>query len=296
MKRMLQVEKDRARKATDAYKTQHQSSKYTTSSSQHHYGPDSQQPDASPDELEQLCHEYFEREVQVTEEQGKAIEMATRQQTESLEWYLQRQLRITASNFGNITRRRNSTPVANTVKQLLYKRPFNAPSLHRGRMHEDDARKAYLHQMSGAVTTRCCLVIDHREPCLACSPDDIVTLATGEQGLVEYKCPYKATKESLTPQQAAVQLRGFCSTLSVDGQLQLKRTHARLLGDHWQALVPLRAMDTKEIKYRNNSGRSWLLGACLRIIEFYRQAVLPELVLPRYSNGQPIREPFDESA
>ena len=68
MKGTLQVEKDRARKATDVYKTQRQSSKYTTSSSQHHYGPDSQQPDASPDELERLCREYFEREVQVTEE------------------------------------------------------------------------------------------------------------------------------------------------------------------------------------------------------------------------------------
>ena len=111
------------------------------------------------------------------------------------------------------------------IEAMLYKRPFDAPSLCWGRMHEDDARKMYLHQMSGAVITRCGLVIYHREPCLACSPDDIVTLATGEQGLVEYKCSYKAVKESLTLQQAAVQLRGFCSTLSDDGQLQLKRMH-----------------------------------------------------------------------
>ena len=155
----------------------------------------------------------------MTEEQAKATEIATQQQTESPEWYLQCQLRITASNFGNITQCRNSTPVANTVKQLLYNRPFDAPSLRWGRMHEDDAHKAYLHHVAGAVTPQCDLVIDHRDPCLTCSPDDIVTLATGEQGLVEYKCPYKAAKESPTPQQKVVQLRGFCSTLNDNGQL-----------------------------------------------------------------------------
>ena len=239
----------------------------------------------------------------MTEEQAKAIEIATRQQTESPEWYLQRRLRITASNFSNITRRRTSTPVANTVKQLLYKRSFNAPSLRWGRLHEDDACKAYLHQMSGAVTTQSGLVIDHREPCLACSPDDIVTLANSEQGLVEYKCPYKAAKESLTPQQAAVQLRGFCSTLSDDGQLQLKHTHAyfyqvqgslAITGKPWCHFVQWTPKGLSIETIQADPG--FWVPARQRIIEFYRRAVLPELVLPRYSNGQPIREPFVESA
>ena len=44
------------------------------------------------------------------------------------------------------------------------------------------------------------LVIDTSDPTLACSPDDFVVLPTGEQGLVEYKCPYKAAKENLTPE------------------------------------------------------------------------------------------------
>ena len=63
-KRASQLEKDTTRKASDAYKAQRKSSKYTpSSSSQHHYGPNSQQPDASPDELDRLCHEYFDCEV-----------------------------------------------------------------------------------------------------------------------------------------------------------------------------------------------------------------------------------------
>ena len=168
-------------------------------------------------------------------------------------------------------------------------------------MHEDDARKMYLHQMSGAVITRCGLVIYHREPCLACSPDDIVTLATGEQGLVEYKCSYKAVKESLTLQQAAVQLRGFCSTLSDDGQLQLKRMHTYFyqvqgyLAITGKPLCHFVQWTPKGLSIETiQADPGFWVPACRRIIEFYRRAVLPELVLPRYSNGQPIREPFNE--
>ena len=61
-------------------------------------------------------------------------------------------------------------------------------------------------------TVKSGLVIDKWDSCLACSPDDIAILPSGEQGLVEYKCPYKAEKERLTPQQAAVQYKDFCST------------------------------------------------------------------------------------
>ena len=35
--------------------------------------------DASPDELNHLCHEYFNREVRVTEEQVRTIETPTQQ-------------------------------------------------------------------------------------------------------------------------------------------------------------------------------------------------------------------------
>ena len=86
-KRVSQLEKDTTRKASGAYKTQCNSSKYTfTSTSQHHYGPNLQQSDASLDELDRLCHEYFEREVRVTDEQIRTIEVATQQQSESPEW------------------------------------------------------------------------------------------------------------------------------------------------------------------------------------------------------------------
>ena len=65
------------------------------------------------------------------------------------------------------------------------------------------------------------LVIDQKDSCLACSPDNFVAYPTGELGLVEYKCPYKAAKENLTPEQAAAQLKD----LNSGGKLELKWTH-----------------------------------------------------------------------
>ena len=129
-RKVTQLEKDRDRKTTDQYKVQRKSSKYIkTPSLQHDYGPDSQQPDVTPEELDHLCCEFFEREVRVTIEQAQNIEEATKQQSGTPEWYHQRRLRLTASNYGRIARRRDTTPVANVIKSLLYSRPFDAPSL-----------------------------------------------------------------------------------------------------------------------------------------------------------------------
>jgi len=116
------------------------------------------------------------------------------------------------------------------IKSLLYSRPFDAPSLRWGRTHEDDARKAYIQDMAArgehVELLQSGLVIDQRDPCLACSPDNFVRLPSGEVGLVEHKCPHKAAKDCLTPEQAAATLKGFCSVLNSKGILELKRTHS----------------------------------------------------------------------
>ena len=146
---VTQLEEDRDRKTTEQYKVQCKSSKYIkTPSLQHDYGTDSHQPDVTPEELDHLCFEFFEHEVRVTVEQAWNIEEATKQQSATPEWYHQRCLRLTASNFGRIARRRDTTPVANVIKSLLYSRPFDAPSLRWGRTHEEDARKAYIQDMA----------------------------------------------------------------------------------------------------------------------------------------------------
>ena len=71
---------------------------------QHDYGPDSQQPDVTREELDRLCSEFFERDMRVTVEQARNMEEATKQQSGTPERYHQRRLRLIASNFGRIAR------------------------------------------------------------------------------------------------------------------------------------------------------------------------------------------------
>ena len=88
------------------------------------------------------------------------------------------------------------------------------------------------------ITMRSGLVVDLQNPYLACSHDDIVPLFNDEQGLVGYKCPYRAAKYSLTPEQTTLDLwlSDFCSILNSKGQLQLKRTVRTYVSTKYKAL------------------------------------------------------------
>ena len=80
--------------------------------------------DLSPQQLHHLMSEFYAAKVKVTESQGNAITLDTIGQgsnDDSLyKWLAERRYRITASNAGSIAKRRSTTKVASTVKQLLY--------------------------------------------------------------------------------------------------------------------------------------------------------------------------------
>ena len=116
-KRTRQLASDTVRKQSAPYQIRRRSAKYSSndSSAQHHYGVSAQQPDVSPTELKTLCDEYFRREINVSNLEIMKIERETRDQADSSMWYHHRRLRLTASNFGMIAKRRPTTPVARTV-------------------------------------------------------------------------------------------------------------------------------------------------------------------------------------
>lgn len=108
-----------------------------------------------------------------------------------------RRPRLTASNFGAICKHCPTTPVANAVKNLLYKAISpNVASLCWGQENEDCARKSYTEEMARRgtpVSTKWSgLVISTSNGWLACSPDGWVEdeHSSEEEGMVEYKCPY----------------------------------------------------------------------------------------------------------
>ena len=252
-----------------------------------------------PDELKRLCAEFYQREVAVSLEQRTTIELETRLQSETSTWYYQRRLRLTASNFGKVAKRRTTTPVANFVKTLLYSKSIDSSSLQWGRVHEADAREAYKVYLSSTqdsvlTKTQSGLVINEEIPCLACSPDGLV----GAHGLVEYKCPYKAAQLQLTPLEAASNIKDFCST--TDGQtLHLKTSHKY----HYQVQGSLAITKRdwcdfviwtpKGISVERIFADSAFLDTMRDKLErFYHSAILPELAAPRHPSKQSIREPF----
>ncbi|KAH8038485.1 hypothetical protein HPB51_001658 [Rhipicephalus microplus] len=84
---------------------QHKRKESTVNDSMIHYGPNCQQPDMPPEQ-------YAEKEravlasLQVNEKQQMEIEKATRGQADNPTWHFERNMRLTASNFYAVCRRR----------------------------------------------------------------------------------------------------------------------------------------------------------------------------------------------
>ena len=130
-----QVQKDREWKATEKSKQSRRQSKMKATDnslqSRRDYSwydgvqyADDISTDVPPDYLQDMTINYYQTYVVVSQTQASEIECLTRQQgaddNSSNIWLAERHKRITSSNIGRISKRRKSTKVANTVKQLLY--------------------------------------------------------------------------------------------------------------------------------------------------------------------------------
>ena len=143
-------QKDRARQQNHAYKHARLSSKYTdtrtntTKEADRAYWPSATQPDLPREQLELLCASYLQS-LHVTPQEAADIDEATRQQADDTTglWYQVRKPRLTASRFGEVVKRRDTTPVARLVQSLLYDRVRETKPMRYGRDNEPVAREAY---------------------------------------------------------------------------------------------------------------------------------------------------------
>ena len=217
------------------YRLQRKKTKYSSLRIQQNSDPDygltSQQPDVSKEELDRLCMEFYEREVSVTVDKASLLEQQTHLQSDDSLWFQQQRLRLTASKFGKVARRKITTPVASLVKTLLYNKPANTKALRWGKAHETDAESEYIRYLAqceyqGAKVTRSGLVVYQDDPCLACSPDGLVEYFDNNgylhKGLVEYKCPFTLAEQKKTPVEGC-SMSTFCCHL-VNGVPKLKIT------------------------------------------------------------------------
>ena len=219
-------------------------------------------------------------------------------------WFHHRRLRITASNFGRIVKRRDTTPVACLVKSLLYSKNLETKAMRWGKTHEVDARSAYIQYLHSqghhhATVTNSGLVLDLDEPCLGCSPDALVNIPGSmiPQGVAEFKCPF--TAQSQTPAELASSNPKFFSTLSSSGELKLKRRHNYYFQVQGTLAITKRAWcdfvvwspKGVTVECIKADPRLWETNK-VKLVDFYKQAILPELANPRVPRGQSIREPF----
>ena len=195
------------------------------------YGSKATQPEVSDSEVKRLCKEY-KNDLTICPQEAQQVEEETCQQSEDPSglWMRLRRCRLTASNFGMVCKRRPTTPVANMVKNLLYKSSSSsAPSPRWGKENEDSARRSYTKYMQennhpNLRTIRAGFVIHSQHGWLGCSPDNWVVDPdiADPNGVAEYKCPYSARE--MTPYEACTSVKNFYCKLE-DEKVSLKQNH-----------------------------------------------------------------------
>ena len=138
-------------------------------------------------------------------EEIKAISRRTSKQSDddSGEWESQRHGRLTASNFGDVCKRKEATKLALLTKRLLYGKKVNTKAMRYGMSNESQARRHYtdyIQNMSPDAKVEITGFHINQNDCwLGASPDGLVydPISTDPHGLLEIKCPSRAEDTSL---------------------------------------------------------------------------------------------------
>ncbi|KAI5645811.1 yqaJ-like viral recombinase domain-containing protein [Phthorimaea operculella] len=184
-----------------------------------HYGPSAMDPADEMDatELKRRCLEKLQ-EFQKSPDEIKAIELATIGQHDNDFYNMQRNDRLTASQFGMICKRRNNTPCHNHVKQILYKSNFSNCDTTYGQQNESVAKTIFAER-HGKTVREAGLFIDEEYGFLGASPDGVIE---NEKAIVEIKTFPSLARSAQDIQTAAREKKKnsalFCSRHSANEQ------------------------------------------------------------------------------
>lgn len=233
----------------------------------------------------------FKNALNVTLEQRNLIEFQTRGQTDNELWFKERKFRITASNFGLIVKRRESSKWSKLVDTFLYEnKNFETSATRYGKNNEQKAIKAY-EEKTGEEVTECGLFVDLKYGFLGASPDGV----TKSGGIIEVKCP--KTAKNMTIKEAIQSVKGFC----LDANGHLKRNHNYFMQIQGQLHITGKPFcdfivwTTKDISIeRIYPTDIWNDRMLPKLVFFYDKALLPEIIDPRKWHSMQIREPVKE--
>ena len=157
----------------------------------------------------------FKASLKLSSDKLREIEQNTREQRHSTLWFSVRHYRLTASRFGEVFRRKPTTPPDALVLSILQPRTFSSAATDWGIQNESLAIQAYLsyqHQQGRDSITvgPSGILVSETYPFLAATPDGTVYDPTNLDqpfGFIEVKCPY--SHRNRTPLEAC-SFPGFC--------------------------------------------------------------------------------------
>ncbi|XP_049877293.1 uncharacterized protein LOC126374645 [Pectinophora gossypiella] len=254
------------------------------------YGPDAQDvvETIEPEELKKNCLEKLS-EFQKTIQEIKQIAEETIGQHENDLYNLHRCDRLTASNFGMICKRRNTTPCHNHVKQILYKNNIMTNDMTYGQRNESMARTFFIENYKKSVRPSG-LYIDEEFGFLGASPDGIVE---NERAILEIKCFPSLARNNKTIEMAAKEKKLFPLKIT-NGMLEMNKTHNYYYQVQGQLRVtkmekcyfigfvsPVQPITVLEV----TRDEQFISDMLPKLITFYKNSVLPEIILRRISKG-----------
>ena len=159
--------------------------------------------------------------LNVSLEERRRIEIATREQARNSEWFIVRSKTITRSKCGRILNQKKKS--VSLIRECLYRKPLEPPPkpIAWGRCYEFVAINKHVSQMSkfyeNIKVEKCGFIIHPEKGLLGTSPDGYVRNAqTGvnqQDGILEIKCPY--SKRQVSPEEACSDSTFFVSWLKV---------------------------------------------------------------------------------
>lgn len=264
------------------------------------YGEECQQEDITGDALEVLKDRFLEQ-LKKKQQRREQIQLETIGQAENPAWFNAKSGLLTASVFGKVCRAKSQSSYANIVNNYLYKQLTGIKAIEHGRINESKA-VAKFEEISGLVVQNCGLFIDDILSIVGATPDGVVD----NDAIVEVKCPYSAFKMSV---EDAIRQRKI-TFWQVERKNKKSNQLPKILGlnkkHHWYYQVQGQLHITKRkkcffvvwcgdghdqmrVEEIERDDNFWKNEMEPKLLKFYMEALLPELVDSRKSRNMPLR-------
>jgi hypothetical protein len=265
------------------------------------YGELAQQEDVSDVIYEERKREHYDRIAITTVEDQEILALETLGQFENPKFVEQRSLRVSATMWYDIGRHHTAKfNPGKAVHNYLYKNLEVSQggrmkeALDYGKQNEENAFEAYKAKYNDRYVRNSGLWVslEHNELCG--SPDGLID----DDGVLEIKCPYSA--RDFETMQEASRKHQIGLKYDKDGNPQLPRSHKYFYQIQAQMYVTGRIFCDFVVWSRQDlvcirvpRDESYIREKVTKVLEFYKEYILPELVDSRQERGMKLRGDID---